>query len=282
MRQRPLESLIGASSRRRFETLPDVRLSPDRNLPNRPKRPESWRRLPAAALLKNYIIMYYVTGSLVGASLLIGGAASGADLPTKKGLPPAPSLEVIPPLSWTGFYASAEGGYAWGGSIVYVGPWNKGFSDTGGFGGGNVGYNYQFDWFVAGIQAGYDFAGINGSSYAYPYGVSSHIDGFGSVDGKIGVAFGAALLYGIGGFSFANVQHTISPTYSYVNYSYSGEQTGWDIGIGLAYKFTPNISVFIEGRAYSWGTESFNDYVFYSHRIKQTLDVTRVGVAYQF
>ena len=50
----------------------------------------------------------------------------------------------------------------------------------------------------------------------------------------------------------------------------------------MAYKFTPNISVFGEFRAYNWGTENFSDYVFYSHRVKQTLDVTRVGVTYQF
>lgn len=220
-----------------------------------------------------------LTGFVAAACLLIGGAASAADLPTRKAPPP---VIVVPPISWTGFYVSAEGGYAWDGSIVYIGPRNKGFGDTGGFGGGNVGYNYQFGSFVVGAQAGYDFAGINGSSYAYPYGVEAKIDGFGSVDGKAGVAFGPALLYAIGGFSFADVRHTISPTWSYLSYSYSGTQTGWDVGVGLAYKFTPNISTFVEFRRYDWGSENFNDYNFYSHSIKQTLDVGRAGITYQF
>ncbi len=55
--------------------------------------------------------------------------------------------------SWTGFYASLSGGYAWDGTIIYLGPWNKGFGDTGVFGGANVGYNYQIGSFVIGAQA---------------------------------------------------------------------------------------------------------------------------------
>jgi hypothetical protein len=138
-----------------------------------------------------------------------------ADLPTKKGPPPAPV--VIAPWTWTGFYASLDGGYAWDGSIVYVGPWNKGFGDTGGFGGANVGYNYQIGSFVIGAQAGYDFADARGNASAYPYNVSAQIDGFGSIDGRAGVAFGQALIYAIGGWSMGDVRHTISPFSGYPN-----------------------------------------------------------------
>jgi outer membrane immunogenic protein len=104
-------------------------------------------------------------GSMAGAAALVGGTALAADLPTKKGPPLAP-IPLVAPISWTGFYASLEGGYAWDGTIVYIGPWNKGFGDTGVFGGANVGYNYQIGSFVIGAQAGYDFANARGSAYA--------------------------------------------------------------------------------------------------------------------
>jgi outer membrane immunogenic protein len=219
--------------------------------------------------------------SLAGASLLIIGAASAADLPTRKGPPPAP-IVVPPPITWTGFYISAEGGYAWDGSVVYVGPWNKGFNDRGGFGGANVGYNYQYGQFVVGAQASYDFASISGSAFAPPYAVSAKVNGFGSIDGKAGVAWGPWLFYAIGGFAFADVRHTISPDFSFLNYSFSSEQTGWDLGGGVAYKFTQNISVFAEARKYEFGTKSFSDYIFYNNGVKQSLALVRGGVTWNF
>jgi outer membrane immunogenic protein len=87
----------------------------------------------------NTTLLRLLAGSVAGVFLLIGGAASAADLPRKKA-PLAPAPAVIVPWTWTGFYASLQGGYAWDGSIVFIGPWNKGFGDTGGFGGPNVGY----------------------------------------------------------------------------------------------------------------------------------------------
>ena len=140
---------------------------------------KSWHRVDILrrGYLMNNTLLCYFAGSLAG-SLLVGGTALAADLPTRK--PAPPPLEVIPPISWTGFYASAEGGYAWDGSIVYIGPWNKGFGDTGAFGGANVGYNYQNGSFVIGAQAGYDFADAQGNASAYPHNVSAQIDGFGS------------------------------------------------------------------------------------------------------
>jgi hypothetical protein len=173
----------------------------------------------------NMTLFRCFAGSMACATMLVGGAALAADLPTKKGPPLAP-VPLVAPLSWTGFYASLEGGYAWDGTIVYIGPWNKGFGDTGVFGGANVGYNYQIGSFVIGAQAGYDFANARGSAYAYPYNVSANIDGFGSIDARLGFAFGSALIYGIGGFSMGDIKHTIEPVWSYSSLSYSSWQDG--------------------------------------------------------
>ena len=228
----------------------------------------------------NASLLRLLGGSTAGVALLISGAALAADLPTRKGPPPAPV--VVAPWTWTGFYGSIDGGYAWDGSIVYIGPWNKGFGDTGGFGGGNVGYNYQIGSFVLGAQAGYDFADVRGNASAYPYSVSAQIDGFGSVDGRAGVAFGPALIYVIGGWSAGDVKHSISPFWGYPNLSYSSWQSGWDIGGGVAWMFTSNISGFAEFRKYDWGTKGFSDFYYPNHAIAQTLDVVRVGLSYNF
>ncbi len=193
-----------------------------------------------------------------------------------------PARVIGPALTWTGFYASLEGGYAWDGTIVYIGQWNKGFGDTGPFGGANVGYNYQIGAFVVGAQAGYDFANIKGSAYSDPYAVTASINEFGSIDARAGVTVGPALLYGIGGLSFADIRHTIEPAWSYASLGYSGMQTGWDLGAGLEWKFTNNISGFAEFRKYNWSSKSYSDYSYSNHKIDQTLDVIRFGLTYRF
>ena len=203
---------------------------------------------------------------------------AGAPFPYFVGAAP----QAEPGASWTGFYVSLEGGYAWDGSIVYVGPWNKGFGDTGPFGGANVGYNYRIGSFVLGAQAGYDFADASGHAYAYPYGVKANIDGFGSIDGRAGVTFGGALIYAIGGFSVGDIRYTVSPVWSYGSSSSSSWQTGWDIGGGVEYKFTDKLSGFAEFRRYDWGKMHSSDALYFNSSMKQTLDVARIGLTYHF
>ncbi len=218
------------------------------------------------------------------------GAPSGPGLGPSPGVPSVPSAPSGPGIPsgpgvppWTGFHVSIDVGYAWDGSIVYIGPWNKGFGDRGVFGGGGIGYDYQIGSFVLGAQTEYNFANIKGDAYAYPYAVTANVDGFGSVDGRVGVALGPALIYGIGGFSYGEVHHTIEPVWSYGSSGYSGMQTGWDLGLGVAYKITNDLSGFAEFRNYHWGTKNFSDaYAYGANRIDQTLDTVRIGLMYRF
>jgi outer membrane immunogenic protein len=212
------------------------------------------------------------------------GVASNPGFPSGPGAPPGPGVPFGPGvLPWTGFHVSVDVGYAWDGSIVYIGPWNKGFGDRGVFGGGGIGYDYQIGSFVLGAQAEYNFANIRGDAYAYPYAVTANVDGFGSVDGRVGVVLGPALIYGIGGFSYGEVHHTIEPVWSYGSSGYSGMQTGWDLGFGVAYKITNDLSGFAEFRNYHWGTKNFSDtYAYGGNRIDQTLDTVRIGLIYRF
>jgi outer membrane immunogenic protein len=104
------------------------------------------------------------------------GAASAADLPTRKGPPIAP-VYVPPVFTWTGFYVGANAGYGWrnnnnndGGFLplnaVIVGgggffPVSSGGGSGGFLGGVQAGYNYQFSpgaGFVVGAEADIDWA----------------------------------------------------------------------------------------------------------------------------
>src|SRR6266478_3906185 len=87
---------------------------------------------------------------LVGATLLFAGPALAADLGTRP--PPYKAPALMPVFSWTGFYIGVHGGWGWSHM-----PDLLDVNGNGGFGGGQVGYNYQMNNFVWGIEG--DIAG---------------------------------------------------------------------------------------------------------------------------
>jgi outer membrane immunogenic protein len=128
-------------------------------------------------------ILHRLAGSMVGLSLLAGSSAFATSV--------APAPMAPPPVfTWTGAYVTLQVGGAWDGATVSANQgWNKGFGQSGAFGGLNVGYNLQYNSFVLGLQAEYNFAGVTGSAFAYPLGVKNSVRQFGSVDGRLGYAF---------------------------------------------------------------------------------------------
>ncbi len=125
-------------------------------------------------------------------------------------------------VNWSGFYAGVNGGYGWGTNTDVLSP-------AGGFGGGQIGYNFQRGNIVFGGEADIQGADISDTGY----GLKSKMNWFGTVRGRVGYAFNRALVYGTGGFAFGGVN----------NDGYSETQTGWVLGGGVEYKLTPAWSV---------------------------------------
>lgn len=163
---------------------------------------------------------------LAAAGLLAIGAvaAHAADIapPMVAKAPPPP-----PPawFNWTGFYIGGNGGGGWShydftttATTAFGATRGTGSSNgSGGFGGGQIGFNYQFDphW-VAGVEADIDWANITGRAgfcNTYTTGpftgltascasTSSVIDEFNTVRGRLGYAWNNVLLYGTGGVAW--------------------------------------------------------------------------------
>ena len=88
---------------------------------------------------------------LAGVALSVATAASAADMQARP-YSKAPPAVVSPAYNWSGFYVGVMGG----------GGWGSGDSEgSGGFGGGTVGYNWQFpgSQFVFGVEV--DAAGAS-------------------------------------------------------------------------------------------------------------------------
>lgn len=175
-----------------------------------------------------------------------------------------------PVATWTGFYAGVNGGYGWTNDSD-----NAYFKPEGGFGGGQIGYNWQGFYhpnLVVGIEADFQGADITDSRGGY----DSTLNYFGTVRGRIGYAFERTLVYGTGGFAYGNVEQ------SGYGESYKDTQTGWVAGGGIEYKVTPAWSVKGEYQFLSLDAKNSDAYSLTGDTDRSEVHTVRVGLNYHF
>ena len=233
---------------------------------------------------------------------LTPGAALAADF----GAPPAP-------YNWTGVYFGVNGGLGWdntkanysytssaatappGFEDVFgaAGPLNvtgdtavqsaiaDGYlpvslgdsSNTFGAFGAQVGYNYQMQQMVVGIEADLDWAGgVRSSSFVAPPNIASLTNDGKSTAGlqwlgtarlRAGYAFDRALIFATGGLAFGGVKAESSATQSDGSNTdlfagaASGSKVGYALGGGLEFGFARNMSLKGEYLYYDLGKADY-------------------------
>ncbi|MGY2902578.1 outer membrane protein [Bradyrhizobium sp. URHC0002] len=185
------------------------------------------------------------------AALGLAAPASAADMAVKAP-PPAP-LPVI--YNWSGFYIGANGG--WGQShncvdfVTVLGTVASGCRDrSGGVVGGQIGYRWQANQFVFGLEAQGDWADLSNTRVSlFNPTLSTRVktDGIGLFTGQIGWAWNAALLYVKGGAAVTSNRLDIFDTFTGFGLaSASATRWGGALGVGFEYGFAPNWSVGLE------------------------------------
>jgi outer membrane immunogenic protein len=160
------------------------------------------------------------------------------------------------PAVWTGFYLGANGGYGWS---AYSGKYSYPAGDTydaftgihadGGFGGGQIGYNWQLaSPFILGFETDIQGGAINGSGTDSSYTFKTGLDWFGTVRGRFGYAFDHALVYFTGGYAYGGLQSKISEWATF-----NSTVSGYVLGGGGEYKFNPAWSVKVEYQYLDFG-----------------------------
>ncbi len=97
--------------------------------------------------------------------------------------------------NWTGFYAGINGGGGWGGS-EFSARFSTDFFDTsGGLVGGTIGYNWQMNQFVFGLEGDIDWSNIRGSAACVGTTCEARNDWLSTVRGRFGYAFDRFLPY---------------------------------------------------------------------------------------
>lgn len=244
------------------------------------------------ANVKKLIVVYAAI-----AALGFAAAANAADMAVKAPIYKAP---VAAPINWTGFYIGGNVGAAWshltntdvglgGVAFAAAGTAGQDFSvdKTGFLGGGQLGYNYQMNQWVFGIEGDIGWMGIN-SSVLDPGTASNTTVGinsgwYGDVTGRLGFAFDRALVYAKGGWAFYNGKESFSTTAGFTVGSGLSTFSGWTLGAGLEYMFAPNWSGKIEYQHFDFGTETFTlTPAGWPFDEKLTVDTVKVGVNYLF
>ena len=223
---------------------------------------------------------------------VIASEASAADLAANPYTKAPPMAEAV--YNWTGFYIGANSGYGWGKTTTVdtiVGALTT-HDPSGGWAGGQIGYNWQTGGWMFGLEADGDWADIRGSAPCpnRAFGCGSSTSALASFRGRIGYAAGPVLFYGTGGLGYANTNYNefsvagaIPPAGATA--SYTTDRWGYALGAGIEYGFAPNWSAKLEYMHYSFdsstappGTLAVADPV----SLSLCIDTIKAGINFRF
>lgn len=257
-----------------------------------------------------------VVVTVTAAALAAAGSAGAADMALKA--PPPPPLV----FSWTGFYLGGNGGCGVTNPTSVHAPITPAeptdvlnlHADNGGgcFGGGQIGYNYQFtgNW-VLGLEADAEGSWIKGQGNVSEEEVVAdpelaHFDHtlqtFGTVRGRFGYAVSTPLAqwlpYITGGWAWGrnNLSLTaheptdaMSPTGAPVSYSNTASLSGWTAGAGLEIALSSNWSVKAEYLHIGFASKTYNAWIAddgtpppAALSLTTNVDLVKVGINYRF
>jgi outer membrane protein OmpA-like peptidoglycan-associated protein len=232
--------------------------------------------------------------------LLATAASAGAQTP------PPMAMGIT---DWSGFYIGANVGGATGTSSqtltlsapgvgsASIGTGN--FNLHGPFGGGTIGYNWQFNpsW-VVGLEGDIDGSGIGGGSPCVSgplagtfVGINCHTGNSwdGTVRGRIGwLPMPNAMLFATGGAAFGDisVQNTFNALLTGASLNHDSTNVGWTVGGGLEYMFAPQWSVKVEYRHTDLGSvttsQTFAGLVTVGVKTNYQTDAGLIGFNYHF
>ena len=260
--------------------------------------------------------------SVALSAVLTAAPALAADLGQRMitKAPPA-AVPFVQPFTWTGFYLGVNAGYGFGtgSSAITTGqvaanvanvaggarPANVDLRPEGFIGGGQVGYNWQFGSFVTGIEADLaytDFSETRTVVTTPLSGVGSlnntfrqHLEYFGTVRGRLGIAADRTLFYATGGFAYGGVDNRVDFFGPAGNLQFTGatrrNREGYTVGGGIEHAFAGNWSVKAEYLYFDLGRETVNVAVIagsggggtgYDTRFRNDGHIVRAGLNYRF
>jgi outer membrane immunogenic protein len=228
---------------------------------------------------------------------------SAADIASPVYVPPPPAPALY---NWTGVYVGVHAGGAWSKqdwfypcttTNLLLPPCNLpqgGHSGTSWLAGGQVGFNYQVERWVWGIEAEFSATRLKGNHVDVAFPANTHhsrTDFIGTVAPRVGLTWDRALLYVKGGAAWVNNDFSLLITPPSVTaYTPNAARWGWMAGLGIEYAFAQNWSAKVEYNYLDFGTEhilyigngALPGAVPFDENIRQRIQVVKVGLNYKF
>ena len=257
------------------------------------------------------------------AGIFVAGSLFAGPMPSEKNVTP---MAPAPECTWTGFYIGINAGVGQlDSTFTDRGDWEdyatREFTEAAFVGGGQLGYNYQWQDLVFGIEAdaSYSTADIKRENHYQEsyveysigegYDDQAKIDFMASIRGRLGISFNnnRALLYATAGGAYAHgkwdTYYHYYPTYyggPYYEADWRGDdwRWGWVGGFGFEYALNCHWSLKGEG-LYYWFEEdttgitgpkgsyyapggAYGESDFYKYTFSDTLWTYRIGLNYKF
>lgn len=209
-------------------------------------------------------------------------------------------------MQWSGFYFGTSFGYGWGKSSSQNRPtlgagngFNNGavastvsMSTTGLASGIHVGYNFQSNQFVYGLELEAGALGPNKSRAFFPAlprdRAMAQFGFYGAAYGRLGFAIDRTLIYAKGGIVYGKVKNvagdlTLAGGFNVTDLTRSsGMRTGWSLGAGIEYAISPGMTLRGEYQYIDFGSQSSRNADGDVFRHKNNVHVVRVGLSYLF
>jgi outer membrane immunogenic protein len=209
----------------------------------------------------------------------MGGTAAAADLPPAPSVPYYKAPVYVPTYNWSGFYLGINGGGGWGRS-----DWTttSSFSTSGGLVGGTIGYNYQVNQAVLGVEGDIDWADIRGSTAVAGCPATSCTTGddwLSTIRGRLGYAGDRFMPYVTGGAAFGDIKAS-GPGLAGDN----STNAGWTAGGGIEFAIAGHWTAKAEYLYVDLGREScgLSCGGAPTQNVSWRANIGRVGVNYRF
>lgn len=208
-------------------------------------------------------------------------------------LPPAPPRApvtympvVVPAYNWSGFYVGLNGGYGFGTSNWTVSapcaPCTTGNFNVDGFmAGGTIGFNYEVNSWVFGVEGDFDWQNLRGFANSVTTCIScdTSSEWIGTLRGRVGYAFDRVLVYGTGGGAVTDIRASFA-TLPWQ----SSTELGWTAGGGVEAAFADSWTAKVEYlfADFQNGTCNVASCGTAISSVKLDESMVRVGVNYKF
>ena len=138
-----------------------------------------------------------------------------------------------------------------------------GLSPKGGFGGGQIGYNWQAGNFVFGLEADAQARAIR-DQFKWTLATStSKLDWFGTVRGRAGFAVDRVLFFATGGWAYG---HVANSEIGGIAYTSNADSSGYALAGGIEYALTNN-----------WSVKGESQYLIFGRHDPTTVTGVRLG-----